>query len=404
MKNKWTLFVKGYVSVEIRGKGIERLLNDCNRNGLFLWEVKRKQEDIVVCNMLLEDVYKLKRIRRNHQCQLFFKKRKGLPFLFKYSIRNSGIVIGVLSFFMLIFIFSNMVLGIEIKGAKPETEALIRKELDHLGVKVGKLQFSLVDIESIQRYLTNNVASITWVGVELKGTTFQFKVVEKNEPKQEKTLSARNLVASKEAIITKLYVETGKPVVAINDHVKKGQLLVSGIIGEGGKTALVPAKGIVYGETWYETVVSVPLQSTFSTLTEKQQTKHYGKIGKTKIKFFGFAQDKYKDSEVETNTYQVHFLHWKLPLYYIKVTQKEKVSQKRTYNEKEALQVAEEISKKNLKKIINKHAKILEGTVLKQHVSSSNELVVHYHYKVIENIAQPQGITSAPNVEDDEAN
>lgn len=93
--------------------------------------------------------------------------------------KNSGFIIGILLFFILIIYLSNTIWGIEIKGASPATEHQIRKELNQMGIKIGKLQFFLDDVESIQRELTNNVKAITWVGVELKGTTFHFQIVEK---------------------------------------------------------------------------------------------------------------------------------------------------------------------------------------------------------------------------------
>ena len=45
---------------------------------------------------------------------------------------------------------------------------------------------------------TNNIEEITWVGVELKGTTYHLQVVEKNEPEQTEYLSPQNLVAKEE--------------------------------------------------------------------------------------------------------------------------------------------------------------------------------------------------------------
>lgn len=51
--------------------------------------------------------------------------------------------------------------------------------------------------EKIQKSLTTNIQSITWVGVELNGTTFQMKVVEKNEPEKEKYTSPQHIVAKK---------------------------------------------------------------------------------------------------------------------------------------------------------------------------------------------------------------
>ncbi len=68
-------------------------------------------------------------------------QRSGVPFFFKRLLKNSGFLAGAAAFFLVILFLSNMIWGIEIKGAKPATEYQIRKELDKMGVKIGKVQF-----------------------------------------------------------------------------------------------------------------------------------------------------------------------------------------------------------------------------------------------------------------------
>ena len=104
---------------------------------------------------------------------------------------------------------SNMVWKIEITGAKPETEYILMKELDKMGIK--KLQFQMPSVEDVQRHLTDNINAITWAGLEIRGTTYHFKIVEKRAEK-EKEQKPQNLVA-KRSDCYKTFVEVGKPVV-----------------------------------------------------------------------------------------------------------------------------------------------------------------------------------------------
>ncbi len=58
-------------------------------------------------------------------------------------------------------------------------------------------------VEDVQRHLTDNINAITWAGLEVRGTTYHFKIVEKNEPKKEKEQRPQNLVAKKKRLLQK---------------------------------------------------------------------------------------------------------------------------------------------------------------------------------------------------------
>lgn len=65
------------------------------------------------------------------------------------------------------------------------------KELDKMGIKKGKLQFQMPSVEDVQRHLTDNINAITWAGLEVRGTTYHFKIVEKMSRKRKRTKAAK---------------------------------------------------------------------------------------------------------------------------------------------------------------------------------------------------------------------
>jgi similar to stage IV sporulation protein len=399
MKNQWIIIFLGYVKVRLNGRGAERFLNECVRSNIHIWNVRRVGNDTLTFHIYVKDVHRLRPVFRKYECDLKFIGRYGYPFWQKRLLRNSGFLIGIISFFSLLILLSNMVWNIEVKGAKPETEYVISKELQKMGVTRGKLQFQLPDIETIQRSLTNNVHSITWVGVELKGTTYHFQVVEKNEPDKEEVLSPRHLVAKKEAVIQKMFVEQGKIMVSRNEHVEKGQLLVSGIFGKEDSPTVIPAKGIIFGETWYDSNVDVPLKTLFQVYTGEFFEKHYIKLGNFKIKIWGFEKNKYKRYKEEVMTYPVHFLGWTLPIAYEKAIVREEEEAMREYTEKQALEVGKEMAWRELKKKLEGNAAILGEKVLHKQVENGT-LKLSLYFKVIENIAEIQPITES-NIQGD---
>lgn len=391
MKNQWTNYLTGSVKVKIKGRGIERLINECLRKDIVIWQVNKLGQDGVTFYILLKDIKKIRPIVRASECKLYFIGRKGLPFLIKKSLLNSGFLLGAIMFFVIIGLLSNMVWGIEIDGAKPETEYLLKKELQKMGVQRGRLQFMVEDVETIQRNLTNNIQALTWVGVELRGTTYHFQVVEKNEPEEPEFISPRHLVAKKKAVITRMFVEEGQPLVKVNDYVEKGQTLVSGIIGKENRTSIVPAKGDVYGEIWYKSSVSIPLKTTFNVYSGKYKNKHYVSIGSLSIPVWGFQKPEFGNYEKEADVRSVKFLKWTLPISYQKCTLREKESVTRKYSVAEAAEVAKKMARTELQGKLDEDAEIQGEKVLHQSVENG-KVKLSLHYQVIENIISPQPI------------
>ncbi len=391
MKNQWLSLFIGSVRVKVQGRGAERFINACLRNGITVWDVKKHSEDITTFFILLKDIPNVRAVVRNSECKLYFIGKNGFPFFLKKMVSNIGFMVGISLFFIMIFLLSNMVWNIQIKGAKPETEYRIMKELQRMGVEKGAFQFLIDDPETIQRKLTNRVETITWVGVELKGTTFYFQVVEKKQPKETKRIGMQHLVAKKKAVITDMFVEEGQPVISVHDHVKKGQILVSGIIGKEGQTKLVPARGKIFGETWYKSTVVLPLQASFHVLTGKYVEKHYITIKNILIPVWGFKKPPFSHYKIDQQKKALRFWRWELPIFYERVIYRETEEVTRNYSWEEALQKAKEIARKELKAKLEEDASIKGEKVLHE-AKENGKVRVEMHYQVIENIAIPQPI------------
>jgi similar to stage IV sporulation protein len=391
MKNQWIEFYSGIVSVKVSGKGIERFINKLIRDDITIWNVRRHGNETVLFNVKLKNIKQLRVAARNCGCKIRFQQRIGVPFLFKKLLGNSGILIGAALFFITILLLSNMVWGIEIKGANPATEYQIRKEMEKMGIKTGKFQFFIEDVESIQRNLTNHIQVLTWVGVELKGTTYHLQVVEKNTPEQPVPTGPQHLVAKKEAIITKIFVEKGKQLVSINDHVNKGQLLVSGLIGKEGQTEQVSATGEIKGETWYKSNVELPLKSTFQVFNGNEKRKFLINIGEFAIPVWGFGQPKFKEYDTEENSQMFHFLYWQLPISYESKTYRERETVTRVYTTEEAIKKAKEIAVKDIKTRLSEDATIKGEKVLHKAIENG-KVKLSLHFQIIENIAEGQPI------------
>ncbi|MFY4774883.1 sporulation protein YqfD [Metabacillus sp. RGM 3146] len=387
MKNGWTNFLLGYIRVVLNGRGTERFVNECIRNGIPVWKVKRTKEEELSLFVRLKDVHALRPIARKNDCKCHFKERRGIPFLMRKTGRNLGFAIGFVLFLAVLFLLSNMVWSIEIQGAKPETEHLIKKELTRIGVKEGSIQFLIPDADDIQKSLSDRIKAITWVGVKLNGTSYHLKVVEKNEPDKTEYASPGNIVAAKKAVITRMFVSHGKPLVTVNDHVQKGQLLVSGVIGTEKNSKIIASKALVFGETWYKSSVEVPLRTNFNVFSGNNNVKHYITIGSFQLPIWGFNQKEFSSQEKEEDQRYVKFLNWSLPVGYLKETIREKEAVKRLYTPSEARQAGLRIGKSDVLQKIGENGQIIGEKVLHQ-TNENGKVKMIILYQVIENIAK----------------
>ncbi|MGJ7035010.1 sporulation protein YqfD [Anoxybacillus eryuanensis] len=391
MKNEWMYRVAGNLRIRIVGKGLERLLNEFTRRGIYVWNVRREDENSLTCYMFLRDIHHVRVAMRKSGCKLYVLERRGAPFWLKTSWKNSGIVVGLVAFMCVVFLLSNMIWRIEVTGANPEVEHTVRQQLKKIGVERGALQFVIPTPEAIQRTLMNNMDTITWIGVEWRGTTLYCQVVEKKKPTQTKANAPQHLVAKKKAVITYMFVEQGQAVVEVNDHVVPGQLLVSGFIGKEGQTEIVPARGQILGETWYKSTVVVPMKTTFYMLTGKKRETHYVRFWSWKVPVFWNHKEPFSQFEKQVDEKTFRFLTWTLPIRYEKVVWREKEVAVREYSYEQAKTAAKQIARDQLKRQLPADA-IIQGEKVLHETKENGKVKVEMHYQVIENIATPQPI------------
>lgn len=392
MKNQWIHIFSGTVKVKLTGKGIERFLNQLTKNGVSIWNVRKHGSEAVTFYVNLQDVRKLRIPARDSNCKIRFLERAGGPFFLRKLWTNSGFFIGACLFLGLIMLLSNMVWGIEIRGANPATEHQIRKELDKMGISVGKMQFSIDNVEGVQRELTDKIGALTWIGVELKGTTYHFQVVEKSEPKKAEVIGPRHLIAKRKAAIVKIFVEKGEPVVKVNDYVLPGQLLVSGLYGKEDDMKTVAASGEILGETWYSTKVELPLKSTFQVFNGNEKRKYSLKIAGKALPVWGFGEPDFKEYETEVNDHPIKFFKWALPLMVEKKTLREREEVTRIYSREEAVESAKELARKDIKNHLPENAIIKGEKILHQSIEN-DKVKLTTHFTIIEDIAVGQPIS-----------
>lgn len=175
--------------------------------------------------------------------------------LFGYRNRL-GILFGALVFVLLILNFSSILWKMDFSGNERLTDqdmiALLRECGVYEGMRIKDINNDLVRIKMMA--MSKDIA---WISVNVKGMRAQV-IVSEAEMRPVKDVDAKysHIVAAFDGIITGIVVERGQQMVRVGEAVKKGDLLVSGIIEErDGDINLVNASARVYAQT--ERVISV---------------------------------------------------------------------------------------------------------------------------------------------------
>ncbi|WP_100331608.1 sporulation protein YqfD [Bacillus xiapuensis] len=391
MNNQWLAFVYGIVHVKATGAGTARFINQLNRSGIPIWQIKHDGEGTIRFSISLRHLSSMRKCARQFDGEIIILKGEGLPFLTKRLLRSAGFLVGAIAFLFLVLLLSNIIWRIDIEGASPEMEHKLRKQLDRIGVQKGKLILAVDDPETVQRKLFNEVEGLTWVGVELRGSTYHFRVVEKHAPKERKGTGPRHLVSAKDAVVIKMYVEKGQSVVKRNQFVRKGQLLVSGYIGNEEKPRRVAASGKVYGETWYKTTVELPLATDFYSLSGHHVRKHWLKVKGAKLPVWGFQDPEFTQYKTDEQEQAISFLGIKLPVTYVKNSYYESRRVKRIYSEEEAERQALKAAEKDLLIKLPEKSKIIGKKILHKQLKNG-KVSLSIHFQVLEDIAIEQRI------------
>ncbi|MDT2238564.1 sporulation protein YqfD [Paenibacillus larvae] len=87
-----------------------------------------------------------------------------------------------------------------------------------------------------------------------------------------------------------MLAKKGKPQVRPGSYVKKGSILISGLIGDEANQAQVTAEGTVKGLVWYESDIESPLTRTYQIYTGESKDKDYLVIGNRGLQLTGYGK------------------------------------------------------------------------------------------------------------------
>ncbi|MEK3868008.1 sporulation protein YqfD [Paenibacillus sp. FSL H7-0716] len=305
--------LRGFVTLHVTGPQVERFINFISEAGIMIWDV-RPAEGGASLKLLLDDFYVLRPILKKTGCRMHVTGRSGLPFLMARLWKRKFFGIGILMFGITLFMLSTMVWSIRVEGnekiASEDILAAARQE----GVYPFQWIWRLEEPDKLSKGLLAHLPGVSWIGLQRTGTSIKIQVVEAKQPDIKPLLSQRHLISRTDAVVTEIYAEQGRPVVARNSRVKKGDILISGALGDEENVEYVVAKGEVKGLVWHEYNIEVPLETTNSTYTGERKDRTYLVLGKWAIQLWGYGKSSFENSKTLTEHDPLSWRSIELPL------------------------------------------------------------------------------------------
>lgn len=180
-----------------------------------------------------------------------------LRYLFsKYFI----FLLGLIFFFIILFFLSHLIFKVEVVHSNYEIRSIIYQDLKKFGIEKFNFKVSYERKEKIEKQiLKKETERIEWLEIEEIGTKYVVHVEERKKNNEKEECSPRSIVAKKDAMILDIQAEEGEVVKKRLDYVKKGDVIISGLIyNKEDIVAKRCAMGKVFGEVWYQVNLSLP--------------------------------------------------------------------------------------------------------------------------------------------------
>ncbi len=348
MASSWVKSLWGYRKLRCERCHSVRLLNLMMRENIDHFDLKRTEEGEITFHLLEKEYKILMSILDKTDIKVYSVYCKGIPFVIKAHRNRGGLVFGLMIYLAIIFSSSLFIWDIKVESTTDTPHNVIIKNLETLGCYEGAFVPS-IDFENLCIDYVDKYTDFSWVSVNLKGTVAYVEIQEKKLHGDESD-TPRNLIASYGGIIEDYSVYQGRSQVEAGNVVKKGDLLVSGIVdNKDGDFSLCRAKGEVMATVDATLTVEVPYNYQKQVYTGRRYEEK-------RIRFFNLTFPYFSDkvpkgltctslSEADS---AVLFERIELPLSIEKTVYREYTAKDFIYSEDEAKKAAEAMMKRKI--------------------------------------------------------
>ncbi|MBP3915956.1 MULTISPECIES: sporulation protein YqfD [unclassified Clostridium] len=364
---------KGKILVEIKVLNTERILNLFWRKNIRVYKVKKKDFATLILEIDYLNYSEVRECVESLGGRINIIKSEGFVFFLGNIKKKLSLVIGGLMFLCIIYYLSTYIWAVEVDVQQNIPPFEIRKQLNSIGIKPG-IAKSSIDVKEIEKQLENMSSEILWLRVRIEGSTLKVLVEEKINPPQEQSYEYGNLVATMDGEIKRVYTFAGRAKVKSGQLVKAGDVVIEGIDGNEGGEYILPPRGIVIANTFYEKSMNVKVSGTQLERSGEKDSDIFINIFGKKIYLKKAIKDFTHYDKIE--------LSGKI---FNKVLYYERIEEDINLSENDAIESAVNQLEKSLLNELSRDAKIVDKLVDKEMKDEEN-LLVNVVFVVEQNI------------------
>jgi similar to stage IV sporulation protein len=271
---------QGYVTVRLRGQGLERLLNRIADLGIVVHKVERLTLDVMIVRLNIQDFRRLRPLLWDTQISVSILDKHGAPFYLGKLRSRTFLAIGLSLALLSVIYLSNFIWFVEVVGGTTLSIETLKGVVEDFGLQAG-VPRNAVEPRIIEAELLKRFPNLAWAQVSIKGARAEILLTERDGLQSEHTLPG-HVYAAHDGVVTEIFVLRGTAKVRDGDTVREGELLVSGEYYDAwGHKQSGAAQGVVKARVWYEAVGEAALtrwEPVYTGRNHRQYTITLGSI------------------------------------------------------------------------------------------------------------------------------
>ena len=331
-------FILGTITLKAT-KNTEKLLNEIYKQEIKIWGLVKTDEISIEFIIFKNSYNKILSAAQKTHTDINIQSYNGLTHLIRGYKKRYGFVVGGVLSAILFYISTLFIWNIEIKGCENTSRAEILLMLEKAGLSEADLKMKL-NVKAIENSFLSATDKISWIAVNLKGTTAYVEIREIDAPPE--LIDAKepcSIYASRDGVLASINTYMGYNVLSVGDTVTAGDLIVTGnYTNKYGEEFKLHSYAKVMAYTIHSKSVTVPFKSIEHIKTGRYKNKYSLKLIRFNIPLYfnkKIIYNKYDKTVTERKFKLGNSLY--LPFSIVKTTYSEVMHVENTKSEQVAL-------------------------------------------------------------------